>query len=540
MESGAKIFLENLKELGGVDKIFIVSGTDYAAFIEEKAKDGALPEFIVVPHEITATAAAMGYSLGGKTGVAAVHTIPGTLNALGIIVDAYTSRIPLIVIAGRSPYTEEGHEGSRNLRIHWTQEARDQGTVVRQWIKWDFEIRKVEQIPEAIARGIQLAYSEPRGPVYITIPREVSVEKTQSRISRKLSTFEPGARLEDIRTAQRMIEESERPIILTWRAGRRKEWFDEMKKFVDNTGIPVVHYIGEVVNYEGDFGLYEFDITNSDLVIVVENEVPWIPKKVGKINAKVIRVDVDPSYSYIPFYGFPCDLCIQSTVSDFFSRLKVNEKKEWKEKVLEIKSEQDKKKIEEIERLSKGRDKIHPRLLSYMITKLSRELLGDQYAIFNEYPFNPKYAKLHFGQYFSDPAFGHLGWSLGASFGFSLATNKKVIATVGDGSFIFGVPDAFYYAVRSYGGDVTVIIYDNGGWLASAEATAHVYPEGEARKRQNYPGADFKRYNIGEGVRAYGGFYKVIEEVSELEYSLKEAILNRGLSVLQVIVEKTR
>ncbi|BAB67519.1 thiamine pyrophosphate-requiring protein [Sulfurisphaera tokodaii] len=531
MDSGARLILKSLQDLG-VDKIFMVSGTDYAAFIEEKVRDPSLPDFVIVPHEITATAAAIGYSLSGKIGVVAVHTIPGTTNALGMIINAFTSRIPLIVIAGRSPYTETGSPASRNLRIHWTQEARDQGEIVRQWVKYDFEIRRTEQIPEVIARAYQIAFSEPKGPVYIVIPREVSIEKSEYRKVR-VSTFEPGMKREDLVKAKKMIEESERPIIITWRGGRRKEWFDSIKTFADKVGIPVLNYIGEVVNYSGEMGLDRIDLSTVDLAIVVEAEVPYIPKKT-KFDGKIIKVDVDPSYSYIPFYGFPCDLCIQSTVSEFFDQLDVKEKKEWKEKVKELRLQQEKKKEEEIEQLRKRRS-IHPRYLSYVIGKV----IGKDDVILNEYPFNPRYTKLDFGQYFADPSFGHLGWALGASFGVSL-TNRKVIATVGDGAFIFGVPEAFYYAISTYGGNVTVIIYDNGGWLASAEAVEEVFPEGLAKAKQYFPGADFKRYNIGETAKVFGGYYRLVEDVNEVEESVREAYNFRGISVLQVIVDRVR
>jgi acetolactate synthase-1/2/3 large subunit len=64
MATVAKVILEVLKSLG-VDRIFIVSGTDYPVFIEEKVRNEGLPELEIVAHEITAASAAMGYSLGG-------------------------------------------------------------------------------------------------------------------------------------------------------------------------------------------------------------------------------------------------------------------------------------------------------------------------------------------------------------------------------------------------------------------------------------------------------------------------------------------
>ncbi len=114
---GAGVVLRGLKEMG-VDRMFIVSGIDYPAFIEEKVRNKEdAPDFIVVPHEITATSAAMGYSMAEKLGVVAVHTTPGTANAVGIIANAFYARRPLLVIAGGSPYTEEGHPASRSFRI---------------------------------------------------------------------------------------------------------------------------------------------------------------------------------------------------------------------------------------------------------------------------------------------------------------------------------------------------------------------------------------------------------------------------------------
>jgi len=53
MPTVARVILETFKKLGA-DRIFIVSGTDYPAFIEEKVKDKSLPELEIVPHEITA------------------------------------------------------------------------------------------------------------------------------------------------------------------------------------------------------------------------------------------------------------------------------------------------------------------------------------------------------------------------------------------------------------------------------------------------------------------------------------------------------
>lgn len=532
-KSGAYVLLKGLSR-EGIDKIFMVSGTDYAAFIEEKVRDQSLPDFIIVPHEITAASAALGYSLGGKLGVVAVHTVPGTANALGIIANAFTSRIPLLVIAGRSPYTEEGSTASRNLRIHWTQEARDQGGLVRQYVKWDFEIRRASQTEVALMRALQIARSEPRGPVYLVVPREVSIEtSTSERVP--MDPYEPGPSPKALERVQELLKTSERPAIVTWRVGRRESWYASLKGFAERIGAPVLNYVGEVVNYpsSGDMALDRMNLSEPDLILVVEAEVPWIPKRV-KVNSKVVRIDVEPSYSYIPYYGFKCDVCVQST-PEALGMIRAIPKDTWGEEVKERVRKRREEKARELEKMMNAK-KIHPRLLSHLVSKLGG-------VIFNEYPLNPRYAELSYGQYFGDLSEGHLGWSLGAAFGYRMATGKDVIATVGDGSFIFGVPEAFFHACASYGQPALVVIYDNGGWLASAEAVDEVFPEGLAKATSTYPGADFKRYDIGETVRAFGGHFRLVETVDEVSEALGEAWdkVRRGqLAVVQIIVERTR
>ena len=534
LESGAALLLDNLQRLG-VDKIFIVSGTDYAAIIEEKAA-GIGPEFVIAPHEVTAVSAAMGYSLGGGIGVAAVHTLPGTANSLGVLMDAYGSKIPLLLIAGRTPYTDGEAFGSRSSSIHWTQETRDQGEILRQWTKLDFEIRRPEQIPSTIARAILLAMSEPTGPVYLSFPREVTVEKAK-KLQISKARFEPGPAPESIKESARLINESKNPVIIASRAGRRRSWFDSFQHFVDSKNIPVLNYVGEVLNYpsSGRMSIDNFDLVKSDLAIVVECEVPWIPSKVD-FKGTVIKVDTDPAHQYMPYYSFKADLTVLSCVDHFFNPLLEKVNKRDPEAILEQRREELKNKKREIGRWSRARNKIHPRYLSYEVGKLGMPVL-------NEYPLNPRYADFEeFGSYYGDLSAGYLGWTLGAAVGYRMATGKIPIAAVGDGAFFFGVPDSFYYL--SYHQPVLVVIFDNGGWLASERSVMDVFPEGAAVMKKNFPGTAFEHFDMGSTVEAFGGYFELIEKPDEVKGALKrgkDAVEKiEKTAVLQFIVEKTR
>ena len=138
VESTAEAYVE-LLAARGVDYFFGNAGTDFGPIVDVYAKRLAmelpLPKPVTVPHEITAMAMAAGYAMvTRKPQVVMVHTIPGTANATGGLINARSNNVPMLFSAGRTPITEAGMKGSRNGGIHWAQESVDQGSMVREWV----------------------------------------------------------------------------------------------------------------------------------------------------------------------------------------------------------------------------------------------------------------------------------------------------------------------------------------------------------------------------------------------------------------------
>ena len=141
----AEAYLSALKK-HGVDVVFANGGTDFAPIVEGLLRAGErgspLPRFVTVPHENVAVSMASGYyKVSGRPAAVMVHTTVGTANALCGIMNADRGNVPLLLAAGRSPWSERGHPGSRNIGIHWSQENFDQGGMVRQYTRWDYELR---------------------------------------------------------------------------------------------------------------------------------------------------------------------------------------------------------------------------------------------------------------------------------------------------------------------------------------------------------------------------------------------------------------
>src|SRR3979411_2202840 len=170
----AEAYIRRLADRG-IDYVFANAGTDFAPIIEAISRnaggDRKIPKFITVPHENVAMAMAHGYYRAcGKPAAVMVHVTVGTGNTINGLMNATRDNIPLLLAAGRTPLTETGHIGSRNRSIHWGQESFDQGGMVREFVKWDYELRAGQPVEPLVDRALPIPMSKPPAPAPSTWP----------------------------------------------------------------------------------------------------------------------------------------------------------------------------------------------------------------------------------------------------------------------------------------------------------------------------------------------------------------------------------
>src|SRR3954465_8716531 len=186
VESVAEAYLALLADRG-VEYLFANAGTDFAPIVEAYAKaanKGAahtgmpVPKPLIATHEHLAMSMAHGYAAAsGRVPAVMVHVSVGTANALCGVLNAARANVPILFTAGRSPLTEEGLAGARDTYIHWAQEMFDQAGMLREMVKWDYELRNGAQLETVVDRALTMATSPPEGPVYLSLPREVLAEQ---------------------------------------------------------------------------------------------------------------------------------------------------------------------------------------------------------------------------------------------------------------------------------------------------------------------------------------------------------------------------
>src|SRR5499426_650230 len=291
VESTAEAYLE-LLAARGVEYLFANAGTDFAPLIEAYAKrmaEGhALPRPITVPHEGPAVAMAHGYAMvTGRPQAVMVHVIVGGANALGGIINAARANVPIFMTAGRTPLTERELPGARDLQIHWAQESFDQGTMFREWVKWDYELRNFSQLESVVDRALAVACAEPQGPVYLALPREVLAEKQETfEYAESSRAGQPAPLMPDpasIEEAARLLASARRPLIIARATGRDPEAVPALVAFAEAFGAPVVERFHTYLNFPQDHPLHAgFDSTGdldaADVIVALESDAPWFPK----------------------------------------------------------------------------------------------------------------------------------------------------------------------------------------------------------------------------------------------------------------------
>ncbi|QLU07010.1 thiamine pyrophosphate-requiring protein [Klebsiella oxytoca] len=321
--SAAEMILYRLQALG-VEFIFINSGTDYPPMVEAysrlKSEGCLVPEFVVCPHENAAIGMAHGYYLAtGKVQAVMVHTNVGLANAACGIINLANSNIPVIIFGGRTPISEHSHFGCRNTPIGYGQEMRDQAALVRESVKWDFELRYADQAGEHVDRAWAIANSLPKGPVYLSLPREPLCETfaTDSaalncRPSQQPISFSPAP--DSLSMAATLIANARHPVIFSQRGARTRQAFDLISTFVEQWAIPVVEYWGTEVTISAAHPMYAgnepaYWLSKADVVIVIDSQAPWMIESMNvNPDCKVIQIGPDPLFSRYPVRGYQSDV----------------------------------------------------------------------------------------------------------------------------------------------------------------------------------------------------------------------------------------
>jgi acetolactate synthase I/II/III large subunit len=549
-------FLEALAE-AGVSYVFANLGSDHPGLIEAYAqakaqgREGAYPKLIICPHEIVALSAAHAYaSVSGQPQAVVVHVDGGTQNLGGEVSNAMRGHVPVLIFAGASPYTLEGElPGSRNEWIHWIQDARDQRGILRGFVKYDNEIRTGRNVKQLVHRALQIARSDPAGPVYLVGPREVMEEPLEpySVDPAHYLPVEPAAlTAETTAVIATALARARHPLIVTSYLGRHPDAVPVLVELAEMLAIGVLESAAACVNFPGDHPLhrgYQFTTTEqnpalaqADVILVVDSDVPWIPATSRPSpDAAIYVIDADPLKPTIPMWQIAAR---RFAAADSKVALKqiarlVRDENLAEAHVVETRradmaaaSRARRAELDALEQPEAG--VITPSYLTACVRDL---LAGTDSLVLTETITSYQVVAEHLrpsvpGSYLGSGG-GSLGWAGGGAVGAKLASSSErtVVSLVGDGSYLFGVPSSAQWVARRYHAPSLTVIYDNRGWAAPKFSTLRVHGQGAAAAAGDVhvsfePEADL----AGIAAAAGGAYAATVDDPDELPQVLKDAL----------------
>jgi len=548
----AEAYLELLKDRG-IDVFLGNAGTDFASLVEAFARfetdGGRGPRPLVVPHEFVAVSMAHGYyAAGGRPAAVMVHVNVGTGNASTAIITAARANVPILMSAGRTPVTEEGLPGSRDLHIHWAQESFDQAAMLREYVKWDYELRTPVQVEAVVDRAVELMHAEPRGPVYLTLPREVlaaspgpltitSPARRQSRVER----FPDPARIDE---AARLLARAEHPLVLVSAAGLDPRAVAGLVELAEAGGIGVVEadpiYLNFPHRHDLHLGYNASGTTNpslagADAILVVEADVPWYPAlQKPAAGAPIIHLGVDPFFSRYPMRSYPCDVPIAAAPAVALPLLAEAVRRHADPQA--VARRRARVGAEHRARHAAWEELAVKQASASTIgfawaSRCIGELVDDTTVVVNEYPLDRRFAPFtRPGSYFGSPHSSGLGFGLGAALGVKLARPEStVIATVGDGAYFFGEPLSCLFVQRAHALPILTVVFNNQQWEAVKFGALAVHPAGVAKTRGRFPLSELTPSpRFEEMAKTVDGYGERVESPGELPAALK-----RGLAAVR-------
>jgi acetolactate synthase I/II/III large subunit len=547
----AYYLLEGLNEIG-IDYLFCNFGTDHAPIIDEMAhrrkRGEAMPDVVRCPHENTAAHMAAGYALvtGRGQGVL-VHVDVGTANTANGMHNIFRSRLPVLLMAGKAPYTVNDElVGSRDTYVHFVQEPFDQASLVRPYLKWEWTLPSGVVVKEALRRAYSIMQSEPRGPVYLMMQRETLTQHWNADEIRRYpadrfaATSGGGADPKLVEALAEKLLTAENPILVTGYAGRHAHASRAIDALSQFAGVAVyeANMTNNISHESPCFVGFSADkaVPEADVGLLVDVDVPWFPSDAQASEKSFwAHIDIDTLKPGSPMWTFPGSMRLQGDsgriLEQLLEALQAKATPRFKQAVAarlaRIKAMRDER-IARAAKLAADKGKTGAINPHYLMAELGK-LLDDEDMLFNEGVTNANAVLMQIPRRVPNTTVraggGGLGWSGGTALGAKLAAPDRLTVQIcGDGGFYFGNPTSVFAVAQQYKLPILTIVMDNTGWNAVKQSTLRVFPEGEAKTANEFESQLAPKVHFTKVAEAFGAYAEEIGDPAEVPAALARCV----------------
>ena len=536
-QTGAESLLEGLSQ-SGIQYMFANAGTDFPPIIEALARrdPSAAPVALTIPHETAAVAMAHGaYLVTGRAQAVMVHVNVGLANSVMGVINAASDNIPMLVMSGRTPISERGRKGARMTPIQYGQEMFDQTSLVRDLVKYSYEMRYPEQGKQLVMRAMSLATSEPQGPVYLSLPKEplseIVPEITQTHHPMPPSATKILPDPEAIIKLARLLETASNPVIICQRGDTEGRLSKALSTLAAKHGIAVFEpFLLRNVLPSNDPALQGYHASgpsDADLIIVLDSDTPWIEAtNAPGPETIVVHIGPDPHFARMPVRGFRTDLAISSDSVEAILAVdraaRAPSAAGQRSKAL-AQSATQRRDAAQVKAKAGDTNPMSAEWISHCVS----EIMDEEAVAFSELGLLPAYMTLKGpNRLFNNVHAGGLGWAMPAALGAQLTRpDRLTIACMGDGSYMFANPVACHQIAEALRLPILTIIKNNAMWNAVRRSVVNGYPDGSAAMSNTVPLTSLEPLpDFAAIARASRAHAERIEDGRELPAALQRAV----------------
>ncbi len=539
--SGAEAVIRCLLE-EDVNLIYGYPGGAIMPIYDELYKFSKELTHILTRHEQGAIHAAQGFSrASGKVGVAMATSGPGATNLVTGLADAQLDSTPVVCITGQVGAHLLGTDAFQEIDII---------SISMPVTKWNYQVTNVEEIPEILAKAFYIARSGRPGPVLIDITKNAQFDTfdysyKKCKGIRSYNIQEDVEEESNLEEAVQAINNAKKPLIVFGQGVILGKAEDELKEFIEKTGIPAAWTILGLsalpskhplnVGMVGMHGNYAPNLLTNECDVLIAIGMRFDDRVTGNVQtyasqAKIIHLEIDSAEINknikvdIPLLG-NCKNSLQLLTQKVIKK----EHPEWRNRFNELLQEEYDVVIKKdlypekpgltmgevirlINQYTKGE--------AIIVTDVGQhQMVTCRYAEFTKSKSN-----------ITSGGLGTMGFALPSAIGAKMgAPEREVVAVIGDGGYQMNIQELGTIFQNKTAVKIVVL---NNNFLGMVRQWQQLFFD------KRYASTEMVNPDFIKIAQAFDITAKKVEAREDLEDAVKEMILSKESYFLEVCVEK--